>query len=514
MMVPKSRDNRNILPAVVQTQRITRRVAIRILFASIPVSLLLMALVHSASVYKEIQASRRSVIVAVLGKIDANSSLKNALGAPVVVTPGTRGKVTEDKTGWQEARLLIPVRGKNGQAVVRIAAGRIESAWTFSTFDVLFKKSRTEVDLLTGKETDNDANIAAEVEKLPVAPPEFTVMDAPPPKVPADYPCVAGGLGTSAAPPHLSMCPIDVDPGRPVDEAEADLRYGHIVLRETDLYLDDVFQVPLTRTYTSVDWATRNNVHAFGRNTNHYWDMAPVGTRNPYTYQNLVLADGDVLFFGRVSRGTGYWNAVFRHTDTATGFYKAIARWNGHGWTIHLTDGGEIFFPESYDAKNMAQGGPTEMLDALGNRLQLIRDAKRNLQEILTPHGHWIRFIFDGESRIVRAEDDAGHWAQYGYNQQGMLSFVSTSSGNQRHFEYVGDRMVEVINKQGVPLLKNWFQGSQLVRQEFSDGEVYSYRYLVSKNRWYYTKVYVTLPNHSVQPIDLEGYIPDFVKQK
>ena len=44
-----------------------------------------------------------------------------------------------------------------------------------------------------------------------------------------------------------------------------------------------------------------------------------------------------------------------------------------------------IDFPESYAATNMAQGAPTEMRNALGERLQLIRDGQRNLQEILTP---------------------------------------------------------------------------------------------------------------------------------
>ena len=67
-----------------------------------------------------------------------------------------------------------------------------------------------------------------------------------------------------------------------------DLRYGSFVMRETDLYVTGSIEIPLTRTYTSTDWLHRNHIHAFGQNTNHAFDIAPVGSRNPYTYL-LVL---------------------------------------------------------------------------------------------------------------------------------------------------------------------------------------------------------------------------------
>jgi len=95
-----------------------------------------------------------------------------------------------------------------------------------------------------------------------------------------------------------------------VDRVEADLRYGNFVLRQTDLELNDVFDVPLNRSYRSNDWVHSNPVHAFGRNSNHPFDIAPVGTRNPYTYLLIDLEDGDLLYFDRISKGTGYSDAV------------------------------------------------------------------------------------------------------------------------------------------------------------------------------------------------------------
>lgn len=493
------------------------RIAIFVVLTAIPVLILLPAMPQWMTVlhdWEEVGASRRSAIAATLAKIQQDAALMQVLGAPVAVAPGTHGSVTVDTTGWQEARLLIPVRGKDGQAVARIAAGRVKGAWTYSTFQVLFAKSRTSVDLLAGKVTHDDASVSADVKKLPAAPVAFMAMKTPPPEVPADFPCVVGGLGANAKPPRLTMCPIDADPGGPVDEAEADFRQSAMVLRETDLYVDDVFQVPLTRTYTSWDWATPDHVHAFGINTNDYWDIAPRGTRFPYTFQYLVLADGDVLYFRRVSVGGRYDNAVFQHTQTDTRFYKATERWNGNGWTTRLTDGEEIFFPESYSARSLAQGAATEIRNGQGDVLKLQRDAKRNLKEILTPHGKWIRFTYDGESRVIRAEDDAGHWAQYGYNRKGLLTAVRLSTGKARYFSYwSGARMAEITDGHGKVLLKNWYRGGELIRQVFGDGEEFQYRYEPSKNGRYFTKVYVTLPDHSVKEIDEAKYIPETMKK-
>ena len=117
--------------------RLVGRIAIMVVLTAIPVSLLLLVLPHWMTLgreRREAKTSRRSVIAATLEKIHQDAALTQELGAPVVAAPGTRGLVTVDKTGWQEARLLIPVRGKDGQAVARIAAGRVKGGWTYSTF--------------------------------------------------------------------------------------------------------------------------------------------------------------------------------------------------------------------------------------------------------------------------------------------------------------------------------------------------------------------------------------------
>src|SRR5438067_2544873 len=92
------------------------------------------------------------------------------------------------------------------------------------------------------------------------------------------YPCVfASAVGANTA-PSLGRCSTPTIHSASVDRFEVDLRYGAFNLRQTDLRLDDGFEVPFTRTYDSNVWLALNHVHAFGLNSNHPYDIAPLGT--------------------------------------------------------------------------------------------------------------------------------------------------------------------------------------------------------------------------------------------
>jgi hypothetical protein len=326
------------------------------------------------------------------------------------------------------------------------------------------------------------------------------------------FPCVAGSLTDSGLQTQLTQCgSLGRDSG-PVDRFEVDLRYGNFILRQSDLYLSDVFNVPLTRTYNSGDYLGLNRVHAFGRNTNHPYYIEPMGTRYPYTYQMLVLEDGDFVHFARVSQGTSYSDAVYQHTETSSRFDKAVTAWNGNGWTTWLTDGSLMVFPEAYGAKNTAQGAPVEMQDAVGDKLELLRDGERNLQEIRTPHKHSIKFQYDGQACITRAEDDKGNWAEYRYNIYDALTDVVSSSGRERHYSYDGDLMTQIQDEKGHVLLRNSYGDRRLVHQEFGNGQAYSYIYAPSPNRTYADSVKVTLPDGTTTQIEAASAVPEAVK--
>jgi YD repeat-containing protein len=315
-----------------------------------------------------------------------------------------------------------------------------------------------------------------------------------------------------AAPAELGKCSVPVDRSVAVDRFGVDLRYGNFLVRQTDLYMNDVFDVPLTRTYNSGDYIHPNRRHAFGINTNHPFDITPLGTRNPYTYEMLVLEDGDYLFFDRVSTGTSYLDAIFQHTETSTRFYKAVTKWNGDGWTTSLTDGTKIEFPEAYSSTNMAQGAPTEIRDGLGNKLELVRDHQRNLMEIRTPHGRTMKFKYDEQSRIVSAEDDHGQWARYQYNSDGMFTDVVFSSGRERHYKYDGHLMTGVEDEKHNALVRNTYRDTTLIRQDFGKGQIFSYQYNSTSGGPYADSVVVTMPSGERIEVEAASSVPEFMK--
>lgn len=338
--------------------------------------------------------------------------------------------------------------------------------------------------------------------------------DAPLPRLTGYFPCVFASGEDPMGSPQLGQCPMSVpmNGSGPVDRFEADLRYGSFVLRQTDVFVKDIFLVPLTRTYASLDWVHPNHVHAFGKNANHPYDIAPLGTRNPYTYMMIALEDSDFLFFSRISEGTGFNDAVYQHTETATKFYKATTRWNGSGWTVQLSDGSTILFPESYSAKNMAQGAPIEMRDAGGNKLLFQRDAQRNLVEILTPKSRSIKLTYDDQSRIIQSESNQGQWARYQYANDGLLSDVVFSSGAERHYSYEGVQMTSIKDERGRVLVHNHYVNRMLTRQDFANGSSWYYRYEMAPNGSYVESVAVTLPNGNITTVHPADAVAERVK--
>jgi YD repeat-containing protein len=441
-----------------------------------------------------------------------NADILSLLGNPIAIKPGIEGDVKQDETGWKEVRLTIPLRGPNGDAVAHVAGGRGTGTWVFTTFEVDFAKQKKKVDLISGRVAEYDPNAYVDIHTQAAVVPEYTTAVVAAPRFDGNFPCVFATVTGQNVVPQLGECSMPTGNGDPVDRFEADLRYGNFILRETDLFLDDIFKVPLTRTCVSNEWVDRNPVHAFGRNCNHPYDIAPIGTRNPYTYQMIVLEDADFFYFDRVSKGTGYGDSVFQHTETSSRFYKATTQWDGHGWTTKLADGSEILFPESYNAKNLAQGAPYEMRDADGNRLELHRDPQRNLVEIKTPHGHWIRLTYDGLSRVKRAEDDAGKWKEYAYNGDGMLKSAISSSGRERHYDYSGVLMTQIVDEKGRVLVRNSYQERFLRRQEFANGVVYSYKYDWAADEYFPRAVFVTLPDQRTEELSVGASVPEFVR--
>jgi YD repeat-containing protein len=497
-----------------QAQPVSHRKSVQ--FALL-VALLLVASGLALTYYVHRDTDRQAAAQEALKQIESNTSITQLLGEPLSIHGKVAGEVKQDETGWHEVMLSIPVHGPKGDGTFRVSGGRENGSWKFTTLEVLMPQLKKKADLITGRIVEYSPDAYVDTHTQATGVPEYILANVPPPHWDGDFPCVYA-LVSSASVPQIGSCsppvPMSQESRTPVDRFEADLRTGKFVMRQTDLSISEAgFEIPLTRTYTTGDWVPPNKSHAFGLNANHPYDIAPLGTRNPYTEQFIVLEDGDFLYFPRVSKGTGYADAVFRHSETGTTFYKAIQRWDGTGWLTELQDGSTIRFPESYSAKNLAQGAPTEMTDSAGNKIQLIRDPNRNLQEIRAPDGASIRLAYDDHDRIVRAEDDHGHWAKYTYDSSGFLTRVVNSGGDARYYFYEGGLLTWVRDEQKRLLVHNSYDRGWLIRQHFGSGYTIQYGYDLSPNQFYAKRVVLRLPDGSVRNVLIGESVSEVYKR-
>lgn len=343
---------------------------------------------------------------------------------------------------------------------------------------------------------------------------QYLALAPPSPRISNQHPCVYESMSQHTG-PQLGQCKTGWSLfSDPVDQFEVDLRYGTFVLRQTDLFLKDSFPVPFTRAYTSFDWIDPNPVHAFGRNSNHTYDISPLGgsPHSLFSSMSIALEDGDFLSFDRISPGENYSDGLYRHSETSGPFYKAIIYWNGTGWTTKLADGSLILFPDSYGAKKISDGAATEIDDAKGNKLRLERDAERNLRLIRTPHEQYIRLIYD-DGRIARVEDDGDHWVAYSYNRDGMLTSVVYSSGKKRRYEYDGTNLTVIRDENDNILVSNSYNQHQVISQQFPDGRTYEYTYNLSPNWHYAESVDIRLPDGTQQTVETGSSVPDYLRK-
>ncbi len=242
-------------------------------------------------------------------------------------------------------------------------------------------------------------------------------------KVDGRYPCLRIKKPKDAAPDAmevaLTMCTQGVFLDKELDEIEIDLR-GNLVTRTTDLFLPGPVSLSVTRCYRAWDSFSRT----FGENTAFAWDLFPVGSRQPYTYIEIIPCDGNRLRFERISKGTGYADAVYEHRATNTAFLGARIKWNGNGWDLKLRDGSLYLFPESYYAKKSIDGALTGLHDPSGAAVKMERLERRNLKKISTPDQRWIALEHDAADRIMTAQDHQNRKVNYLYDHGGRLTEV------------------------------------------------------------------------------------------
>ncbi len=418
-------------------------------------------------------------------KVAGNSAaVKRLFGVPLRAQHPTPTAAAGDEPGLKEAKLSIPVYGPKGRGQLRIVADRGAGSWIFSRLQII---PQDHPDVAVDALADESATLK------PVQDGSHTALVVRATSAVLDRPQLSSSIELIRPALHYDAA---------VNEFQVDLQTGIFVLRQTDLFIADSPPIALTRTYRS--FAPYKG--AFGSGASHLYDIWPTGTRNPYTEMNLNLEDGTKVYYARISDGTGFADAVYRHDQTASEFYRSQIFWNGDGWTLRLADLRKILFPEAYKARTVAQSGPTEMDGEAGNRLLLKRDPEGKLQKLISPAGRVITLKYNDSAQAVEAHDDRGQLRRYRYESTGHLETVFQET--QPLFRFTYERLLEdpgsdsfamtdISDGAGRRMLHLTYDRSgRVVAETLADGRLFriDYRY-VNDNGRARQMTLLTLPN-------------------
>jgi RHS repeat-associated protein len=285
----------------------------------------------------------------------------------------------------------------------------------------------------------------------------------------------------------------------PKDGDPVDLSTGQFVLTKTDLLIQDVIPLALTRTYYSGDSGQR----PFGLGTTHPYAMF-LWSANQYQEADLILPDGDRIHYARISGGTGFADAVFENTTSPTEFYKSTIVWNGQGWNLTRKDGMVYVFGENAPLQSFR--------DRFGNTVTLTWSTTTsfgqgigNITKVTSPNGRWIAFTYDGSNRITQAKDNIGRTVGYQYDGSGRVWKVTDARGGVTEYTYdIAHRLLTIKDPRSITYLTNEYDvNGRVDRQTQADSGVYDYAYTL--NGSLVTQTDVTNPRGYVRRLTFNG---------
>lgn len=172
---------------------------------------------------------------------------------------------------------------------------------------------------------------------------------------------------------------------------------GLLIHNQTDFYIPDVIPINFRRTYRQLNPRPRS----FGIGTTDSYEIRLIGDAAPFSYIQLILADGARVYFQRISPGVGYTDAVYQSIPGSI-FAGSRISWNGDGWDLAERNGQTLIFPSCNRDSRPRQCGLVGIRDSHGDLLTILRDGDGDLTEIIAPHGARLHFRHDRERRIAQ----------------------------------------------------------------------------------------------------------------
>ena len=279
-------------------------------------------------------------------------------------------------------------------------------------------------------------------------------------------------IGPSNSPPPsappVEGCTTAADP--------VDCATGLFLHTETDLAIQDVMPISVTRTYRQNDSTSR----AFGIGTNISYGM--------WLYTNssaaappeidLIRSDGSSVAY-LLQSGTSLADGVWTHTATPSIFYgstlTSFDNSSGEGFTIALRDHTVMTFARH------APNGLLSITDRNGNTLSITTTDPTTggvITQVTSPNGRYIQFAYTN-GVITQATDNIGRTVKYTYDSSGRLQTVTDPNGAVESYGYNSlNQMTTFTDKRGTLATQNTYNANgQVSQQTLADGAVWQFSY-------------------------------------
>jgi YD repeat-containing protein len=265
-----------------------------------------------------------------------------------------------------------------------------------------------------------------------------------------------------------------------VEIMEVDLRCGLFLDRRTEFYIPDRIPLEFTRVLRTQDSRSR----AFGIGGTHNLNIFPVGNTWPFTWMDLILADGGRVHYKRSNWGFGYWDATYSETSSGgSEFSGSKVSWDWPGWKLAEPGARSYYFSDSGPGQRPEQSALIAIGDYQGHRLSLVRDPAGNLIRAHSPvsrsfAGSELDFEYDEKNRIMHAWDRNSHHIDYSYDPGGGLAHVKELDGQVTDYSYdTKNRMIKIMQNGNLILRNDYDTSDRVIRETLPDGRAYTFKY-------------------------------------
>lgn len=247
---------------------------------------------------------------------------------------------------------------------------------------------------------------------------------------------------------------------------------GIFIQRRTDFYLDGPHPFQFVRVFRTKDDASRE----FGVGASDSLDIFVAGQMG--RWNDLFDEAGSRIHFVRDPRRFEKVEQVYTSDAGTSIFFNPYLEFTADIWQLRTSDGWSYTFPCRDDWKGTKVTILTGYSDPEGGKYAMTRNSTGDLVSITTPSGYSLTFQRDSAARIQKITDSRGRSVEYFYDKLGRLVRFADSSGNEESYSYDGaNHMLLISDGSGRQILKNEYQGDDVVQQTLSDGRQLKYRY-------------------------------------